>query len=452
MIGRALKSERGMSSTEYAGILAIVATIFVVMFALDLDSKVGTTVRTALCQIFGGQCGDPQAAAPEKCLTGKTTTSSNANVFVAFVQIDKDSILIREDYSDGSSKFTIVDNTEAAGKLLAGAKAKAGKYGFNASAEALAGLGLAGGKVFEFDNPEDAKNFQDAVQAAGGFDGIVRDLASYDDEIPIIGVKNPLGGLNDAVLDAIGVDDNGDLPEPDEEYYEGKAFLEGSAGAGGGIGIVDADIAGLINGAGIVKVKTSGENKGDVEFTVRIDGEANGSITAATLGPNAQGKVRLTATITLDAQNGYKPDKLVLKGFAGYTGALGTKLALDGDDLSDVSKALEKVSLSDNQGTGQGFEVSGELDLKDPANLQATLDALAGQNAVPLAQALDERGTLGFDTYNLDTENTEGEVKVGLGVGGGGGGSSSSEEQSDRSGYVRPPGGTFAPRICKQPS
>ena len=128
-----------MSSTEYAGILAIVATIFVVMFALDLDSKVGTTVRTALCQILGGQCGDPQAAAPEKCLTGKTTTSANANVFVAFVQIDKDSILIREDYSDGSSKFTIVDNTEAAGKLLAGAKAKAGKYGFNASAEALRG-------------------------------------------------------------------------------------------------------------------------------------------------------------------------------------------------------------------------------------------------------------------------------------------------------------------------
>ena len=177
------------------------------------------------------------------------------------------------------------------------------------------------------------------------------------------------------------MDDNGDLPEPDEEYYEGKAFLEGSAGAGGGIGIVDADIKGLINGAGIVKVKTSGENKGDVEFTVRIDGEANGSITAATLGPNAQGKVRLTATITLDAQNGYKPDKLTLKGNAGYTGALGTKLALDGDDLEDVSKALEKVSLSDNQGTGQGFEVSAELDLKDPENLQATLDALAGQNA-----------------------------------------------------------------------
>ena len=331
------------------------------------------------CQILGGDsCGEETAATPEKCLTGKTTTSANANVFVAFVQIDKDSILIREDYSDGSSKFTIVDNTEAAGELLAGAKAKAGKYGFNASAEALAGIGLAGGKVFEFDNPEDAEAFQDSVQAAGGFDGIVRDLAGYDDEIPILGWDNPLGGLNDWALDQLGIDDNGDLPKPNEEYFEGKAFLEGSAGAGGGIGIVDADIKGLIDGAGLVKVKTSGENKGDVEFTVRIDGEANGSLTAATLGGGATtARSGMTATITLDAQNGYKPDKLVLKGNAGYTGNFDQKLALDGDELKDISSALEEVSISDQAGEGKGFEVSGELDLDDPENLQATLDALA---------------------------------------------------------------------------
>ncbi len=185
---------------------------------------------------------------------------------------------------------------------------------------------------------------------------------------------------------------------------------------------------------------------------MRIDGEANGSITAATLGGGATGKVRMTATITLDAQNGYKPDKLVLKGNAGYTGNFDQKLALDGDELKDISSALEEVSISDQAGEGKGFEVSGELDLDDPENLQATLDALAGQNALPLAEALDENGTLGFDTYDLSTENTEGEVKVGLGVGGGGGGSSSSEEQSDRTGVVRPPGGTFAPRLCKQPS
>jgi len=453
MPGRALKSERGLATSEYAGILAIVAVIFLGIFALGLEGKVGSTVETALCQIFGGECGDtPTAQTPEKCLTGQSTTTANANVFIAFVQVDKDSILIREDFSDGSSKFTIVDNTEAAGELFAGAKAKAGKYGVNWSAEAMAGVGLAGGKVFEFDNPDDADKFQEAVQAAGGFDGILRDLASYDDEIPLVGWDNPLGGINDSVLDLVGIDDNGDLPEPTETYVEGKAFLNGSAGAGAGLGVLDADIKGLIEGAGVVKVVSSGENEGDVEFTVKLEGEVNGNVTAATLGAGAAGKSEFTATISLDAQNGYKPDKLVLKGNGGITGTLDSNVELEGDELKDISSKLEELSLSGSAGEGKGFEVSAELDLKDPENLNATLQALAGQNAVPLAMAINENGTLGFDTYDLSTEETEGSIKVGLGVGGGGGGSSSSETQSGRAGYVRPPGGTFAPRVCKQPS
>src|SRR5215217_4617790 len=358
MIGRALKSERGMSSTEYTGILAVVATIFVVMFALDLDSKVGTTVRTALCQILGGQCGDPQASAPQTCLTGKSTTSSNANVFVAFVQIDKDSILIREDYSDGSSKFTIVDNTEAAGELFAGAKAKIGKLGADLSAEALAGVGLAGGRVFEFDNQADADAFQETVQAAGGFDGILRDLASYNDESPFVGWDNPLGGIDDWALDQLGVDDNEDLPKPTETYVEGKAFLNGSGDAGAGVGVIDGELKALIEGAGVVKVTTSGDNAGDVEFTVQLDGDASGGFTVATLGGSLGGDVGFTATISLDAQDDYRPDKLVLKGNAGYTGSLDTRLLLEADELKDISKALEKVSLSASQGAGRGFELS----------------------------------------------------------------------------------------------
>jgi hypothetical protein len=446
-----LTGQRGQVATTYAGILAVVATIFVAVFALDLDEKAYKAGSDALCVIFGGECGEQHAATPEKCLTGQTTTSANANVFVAFVQIDKDSILIREDFSDGSSRFTIVDNTEAAGELFAGAKAKAGKYGFNASAEALAGVGLAGGKVFEFDNPDDADAFQDSVQAAGGFDGIVRDLAGYDDEIPIIGIDNPVGGLNDWALDQLGIEDDEDLPEPSETYMEGKAFLNGSASAGAGIGVLDADVKALIEGAGVVKVTSSGENKGDVEFTVQIEGEANGNVTAATLGAGAGGKVNFTATISLDAQNGYKPDKLVLKGNGSYTGSLDSNVELEGDELEDISSTLEEVSISSTAGEGKGFEVSGELDLSDPENLSATLQALAGQNAVPLALALNENGTLGFDTYDLQTEEAEGSIKVGLGVGGGGGGSSSTETQSGRAGYVRPPGGTFAPRVCAQP-
>jgi hypothetical protein len=445
-----------VSSSDYAGILAVVALVFVALFALDLDDRVAPAVEDAVCQILGGEgCGEaPVAQVPERCLVGKSTTSANANVLIAFVQIDKDSILIREDYSDGSSRFTIVDNTAAAGELFAGAKAKVGKLGADLSAEALAGVGLAGGRVFEFDDPEDADAFQEAVQAAGGFDGILRDLASYNDEIPFVGWDNPLGGVDDWALDQLGVDDNEDLPDPTETYVEGKAFLNGSGDAGAGIGVVDGELRGLIEGSGLVRVVSSGANEGDVTFTVRLNADASGGLTVGALGGGVNGRLMFTAQITLDAQNGYRPDKLVLKGNAGYTGSLNLSAVLEGDDLQDISSALETVSLSASDGTGQGLEVSAELDLTDPENLDATLRALTsqGRDVVPLVQALEQDAKLGFDTYDLETSETEGELKIGAGIGGGAGGKSSSEVQSDRTGLVRMPGGSFEPRLCAQPS
>jgi hypothetical protein len=191
-----------------------------------------------------------------------------------------------------------------------------------------------------------------------------------------------------------------------------------------------------------------------VEFTVQLDADASGGLTVGTLGGGLNGQLGFTATISLDAQNGYKPDKLVLKGNAGYTGSLDASLLLEADELKDISSALEEVSLSSSAGVGQGLEVSAELDLTDPSNLDATLRALTsgGRDVVPLALALDEDGKLGFDTYSLETTETEGAIKVGVGIGGGAGGSSSSETQSDRTGLVRLPGGSFEPRLCKQPS
>jgi hypothetical protein len=191
-----------------------------------------------------------------------------------------------------------------------------------------------------------------------------------------------------------------------------------------------------------------------VTFTVKLNADASGGLSVAALGGNVKGQLVFTAQITLDAQNDYRPDKLLLKGNAGYTGSISAQALLEGDDLEDLAGELEKVTLSASEGQGQGLEVSGELDLKDQENLDATLRALTsqGQDVLPLVTALDENGKLGFDTYDLDTSETEGEIKVGVGIGGGAGGKSSSETQSDRTGLVRMPGGSFEPRLCTQPS
>ena len=360
MLRRALRDQRGITSSDYAGILVLVAVIFGVFFAADIDGKVGPGVKKAICQILGGEsCAQEVAGEPEPCLVGQSTTSANANVFVAFIQIDKDSILIREDFSDGSSKFTIVDNTEAAGELFAGAKAKVGKLGADLSAEALAGVGLAGGRVFEFDNQEDADAFQEQVQAAGGFDGILRDLASYNDEIPFIGWENPLGGIDDWALDQLGIDDNGDLPEADRDLHGGQGVPQRLGRRRRRRGVIDGEIKGLIKGAGVVKVTNSGKNEGDVEFTVQLDGDASGGLTVGTLGGGVNGQLGSPATISLDAQNDYKPDKLELKGNAGYTGSLDMRAAARGQGAQGHLRARWRRSrCRSSEGIGQGLEVS----------------------------------------------------------------------------------------------
>ena len=48
MLSRAHRDERGLASSEYAGILAAVAAIFVAVFALGLDGRIGNAVETAV--------------------------------------------------------------------------------------------------------------------------------------------------------------------------------------------------------------------------------------------------------------------------------------------------------------------------------------------------------------------------------------------------------------------
>ena len=47
-----LRDEEGQTAVEYAGILAVIALIFVALFKLDLASDIGKAVETAVNQIL----------------------------------------------------------------------------------------------------------------------------------------------------------------------------------------------------------------------------------------------------------------------------------------------------------------------------------------------------------------------------------------------------------------
>jgi hypothetical protein len=51
--------QRGQAATEYVGVLVVVSVVFLALFALDLDGRVGSAVRSAVCAITGSGCPPP---------------------------------------------------------------------------------------------------------------------------------------------------------------------------------------------------------------------------------------------------------------------------------------------------------------------------------------------------------------------------------------------------------
>ena len=50
-----LRDEEGQTAVEYAGILALIATIFVLLFGLGLDHKLSDVVNHAINKITSGK-------------------------------------------------------------------------------------------------------------------------------------------------------------------------------------------------------------------------------------------------------------------------------------------------------------------------------------------------------------------------------------------------------------
>jgi hypothetical protein len=461
MVTPPLRDEHGQTISGYLGVLLLVVAIIGALMVTGIGGVIGRGIDDAICAIIGGDCESEQQAQPlTPCLESSSTTSSSANVLVAVVRLDKDSILIRQDYSDESAKFTILDGTEVAGELFAGVRGKVADYGIDYALSGEAGLNLKGAKVFELSDQPSADAFQESVDAAGGFDGLARDVAEIDNHVPFTDIPNPLGYGNDLVLDVLGVDSDEELPTPDSEYIEARLFLKGNAGAGAGLGIANAEIEALIRAAGTVKRTTSGESgeQGDVEITLQLDSDASAELTAATLGGGGQEQSSYTATLKLDAQNGYRPSEVEFKGVGGYSGSFNLNAQLQGNSVSDVGRSLGEASISGVQGAGQKIEFKATLPLNDPRNRDAALDVLlSGAQparlpgaAARLVERFDQDGTLEVATFATTRDETEGELRVGLGVGGGGGASQTTSVEDARQRLIRYPGGGFELKRCLQ--
>jgi hypothetical protein len=439
-----LAEERGVGSVEYAGVLLIVAGCLAALFAIGLPAHAQNWAQKVICVLEGGSCGGP-GEVDKNCLVSSSTSTGSAAITVAIVKVGEDSTLIRQEYADGRIVFTLVKSGTVAAELIAGAKAKGGAIGFDATASVSAGGKLEGAMTFTFTDPEKAKAFEDQVRSHGSFGQVVRDTVEGPDPL----------GINDWVLDhTIGEDvDASDLPAPDSTYISIEALVEGQAGVNANAIVANAGLSALIRRSGGARVYTSSPKKGQVELNMKITAEAAAELGIATFGPSVDGRAEFVATVTLDPAKGYQPTKLKIVGTAGYNGDdLDFSATPTSGQLGELSQTLESAAVGSNSGTGHQVEFQAELALDDPAAQAEALALLTGPQpgpaAAPLVVRIDRDGRLTFQTYDTTASKTEAGVKVGLGVGIGVEGSQSNDARDISGSWVREPGGTWKPRNC----
>ncbi len=450
-----LAAERGQTAAEYLGALLLVAVIVSAIAMAGAGTRVAAGIDQLVCRIAGADCSR-QAALDETCLLASSTGKSGVAVTVAVVRVGTENTLIKQVYADGRTVFTLLKNGTVAAELIAGAKAKAGKVGFDATASVSAGGKLEGARTYTFTDPGEAAEFEQLVREHGSFEQVARDAVEGFDPF----------GVKDWVLDnTVGEDvDAGDLPEPDSEYVNAEVLATGDAKAIGNVIVADAGARALLNVAGGARIHTSGPFEGRIDLNIKVDAELAANLGLVTFGPNATGKAQFIATVTLDQDNGYRPSHLRVIGTAGYNGDLGgSDLLLDptSGQLSEIQDALERgrlerAAFGDTEGSGQQVELTGDLDLTTAAERAAALRALTGgasgaSSAADLAGRLAEDGRLTFQVYDTTASSTEAGLKVGLGPGLGAEGGQSSDERSLGASWVREPGGGWLVRNCGLP-
>jgi hypothetical protein len=449
---RALVCARGQTAAEYMGVLLVVAVIVAAIALSGAGTRIAGEMAQLVCRIAGEDCSE-QVALDKDCLVASSTGRSGVAVMVAVVRVGTENTLIKQVYADGRTVFTLLTNGTVAAELIAGAKARAGKVGFDATASVSAGGKLEGAMTYTFTDPAEAAEFEQMVREHGSFEQVARNVVEGFDPF----------GVKDWVLDhTVGEDvDPGDLPEPDSRYVNAEALVTGEAKLIGNVIIADAGAQALLGLAGGARIYTSGPDEGRVDLNIRIDAELAANLGLVTFGPNVTGTARFIATVTLDEDNGYRPEHVRVIGTAGYNGDLGGSdliLAPTSGQLSEIQEALRRGRLKDaafgsTDGSGQQVEFTGDLDLTTDAERTAAMRALTGDGsgAAELAARLGEDGRLTFQVYDTTASNTEAGLMVGLGPGVRAEGGQSSLDRSLGGSWVREPGSGWLVRNCGLP-
>lgn len=391
--------------------MLLVAVLIGALVATDIGSTLSNSIERAICEITGGDCENELADADDRCLLRSETSEASLSVKIKVIRVGTSSTLIRQDFSDDTSDATLINDAELSAELQEGVDANGPGFTLSKSRKLAAGGRLADADVYENLSDEEADAIE-ADAASGSGDGVARNVADISDYTsPLSAGLKGLTGFSPAngLLDLVGVDDDDDLPDPDSEYVEGEVFGSGEFTDGLEAGPASEELAATLDGAVGARRINSGDDEGDIEAFISLEGELAADFNAAVLGGGANGNLEGVATVTIDGETG-EPSELSLTG--DLTVAGGGDFGLDATEslLNDAAVSeLEGLVAERTSDQGVSLEVDATLDLTEGDNAEVALGALTDGpvGGGRLLERLARDGQVTASAYGERIEGTE---------------------------------------------
>ena len=212
-----LRSSAGQTTTEYVGVLLIVAVVIGAFAVTDIGERISYHARIIICKIAGGAdceatAGNPDAPDPSKCVVSSSDKSIQASVKVLVFKLEGGVTGVYRVSADGTTYVTLQANA-GAGLEFSTPGVEAGSDESTTASSPKGEFSVTGrgefARTWKFDSTDDADEFIDKT---------VKKVIALADPIP-----NGLQG-----------DDNYDLPDQDSDTVYGGIAVTGSVSGGGG--------------------------------------------------------------------------------------------------------------------------------------------------------------------------------------------------------------------------
>jgi hypothetical protein len=421
---RAARSDRGQATVDYVALLGLVALVLAAGVGAVAVSGVGErllyALRQGLCAVGGVLCPPP----PEPCVVKRDAQRDNGSVSVGVVRLGEDQALIVERLSNGKVAVTLIGGGHAGAEVGIGAGGSIGTGGeaLGAGAEARAAVIARLGDGREWILPDEAAAKR------------LIDQLGRDETIPL------LDGPAEAIDDLFGGGE--DVRKPDVEWDEGGTGGDAAGEADVGPATVSARVATGVS----VGIRTD-HRTGRRTYYLRLDAASSAALSAKLLGASGAGAGATSIAVTFDRHG--KPVELLATASRQLEGGLQLPPGLAAGKL--LARAVA------HGGTGGRLEVEGRLDLRAPANAEATkrlLDALGhpddpgglGRAVAGMGERLVNGARLDARLYGMTSDTYGGSARAKVVVGVGANLEHRMEQSTLLGAWERPPDGAWTDR------